>query len=281
MAEAAHGLNDSQGNVAGIDVFGLTSLKDAFQSEKLTIGSWVTLAHPAIAEIMAKAGFDWLVVDLEHSVITIREAEELIRVIELCGIPPLVRVSANDPVQIKRVMDAGAHGVVVPMVTTSDEAEQAVVAVKYPPFGNRGVGLARAQGYGTRFEEYRTWLERNSVVVVMVEHIKAVENLDDILRVERLDGFIVGPYDISASLGVPGDLEHSAMAGALKEIQRVAGKYKAVAGYHVVPPKPDFVIQKVQEGYRFIAYSVDMMFLGEMCRGGLETIKRGLTGVGE
>ncbi len=257
-------------------MLGLSPLKEAFQSGKLTIGSWVTLAHPAIAEIMAKAGFDWLVVDLEHSVITIREAEELIRVIELCGIPPLVRLSANDPVQIKRVMDAGAHGVVVPMVTTRDEAEQAVAAVKYPPVGNRGVGLARAQGYGVRFEEYRAWLEQYSVVVALVEHIKAVENRDDILRVEGLDGFIIGPYDISGSLGVPGEFEHPPMIEALKEIQRVAGNHKAVAGYHVVPPKPDLVIQKVQEGYRFIAYSVDMLFLGEMCRGGLGTIRETL-----
>ncbi len=260
---------------------GLSSLKETLRAGTVTIGSWITLAHPGIAEIMAKAGFDWLVVDLEHSVITIREAEELIRVIELCGVTPLVRLSANDPVQIKRVMDAGAHGVVVPMVTTRDEAEQAVAAVKYPPVGNRGVGLARAQGYGTRFEEYRAWLEQYSVVVALVEHIKAVENLADILSVEGLDGFIIGPYDMSGSLGVPGDFEHPAMVEALEQVQRVAGNYKVVAGYHVVPPKPDLVIQKVQECYRFIAYSVDMMFLGEMCRGGLETIKRGLTGVGE
>jgi len=214
-------------------------------------------------------------------VITIREAEELIRVIELCGTPPLVRVSANDPVQIKRVMDAGAHGVVVPMVTTRGDAEQAVVAVKYPPFGNRGVGLARAQGYGTRFEEYRAWLERNSVVVVMVEHVKAVENLDSILGVEGVDGFIIGPYDMSGSLGVPGEFEHPAMVEALEQVQRVGGNYKAVAGYHVVPPNPELVIQKVQEGYRFIAYSVDMLFLGEMCRGGLGTIRETLADGGQ
>src|ERR1019366_10812895 len=89
------------------------SLKSALRAKKLTLGSWITLAHPAIAEIMAGAGFDWLAVDMEHSVITIREAEELIRVIALSGAAPLVRLSSNDPVQIKRVMDAGAHGIIV------------------------------------------------------------------------------------------------------------------------------------------------------------------------
>ena len=104
------------------------SLKAELNASRQTIGSWITLAHPAIAEIMAKAGFDWLAVDLEHSVITIREAEELIRVIDLCGVVPLVRLSANDPVEIKRVMDAGAHGVIVPMVNSVAEAERAISA---------------------------------------------------------------------------------------------------------------------------------------------------------
>lgn len=250
-------------------------LKQVLRSGGVTIGSWITLAHPAIAEIMAKAGFDWLAVDLEHSVITIREAEELIRVVELCGVTPLVRLAANDPVQIKRVMDAGAHGVIVPMVNSREEAERAVAAVKYPPSGRRGVGLARAQGYGTRFDAYRDWLERESLVIVLIEHINAVKNLTDILSVEGVDGFIVGPYDLSGSLGMPGQFEHPSMIAALSEVQRVISDREtgAVAGYHVVPPQPDLVIRKIQEGYRFLAYGVDMLFLGEMCRMGLRKIR--------
>ena len=134
-------------------------LKQRLGMRQLTIGSWITLAHPAIAEIMARSGFDWLTIDLEHSVITIREAEELIRVIELCGVAPLVRLSSNDPVQIKRVMDAGAHGIIVPMVNSAEEAQRAVDSVRYPPDGKRGVGLARAQGYGSSFEKYKGWVK--------------------------------------------------------------------------------------------------------------------------
>jgi len=251
----------------------MSSLKAKLANNILTVGSWITLAHPAIAEIMAKAGFDWLVVDLEHSVITIREAEELIRIIGLSRVTPLARLSANDPVQIKRVMDAGAHGIIVPMVNSRQDASRAVEALAYPPRGKRGVGLARAQGYGTRFGEYQTWLEQESIVIVLVEHIKAVENLANILSVEGVDGFIVGPYDLSGSLGVPGQFEHPAMVEALQEILRVASGRKVVAGYHVVPPQPDLVIQKVHEGYRFVAYGVDMLFLGEMCRSGLRKIR--------
>jgi 2-keto-3-deoxy-L-rhamnonate aldolase RhmA len=249
------------------------SLKKSLAQRKPTIGSWITLPHPSIAEIMAAAGFAWLVVDLDHSAITLGEAAELIRVIDLCGVAPLVRLSANDPVQIKRVMDAGAHGTIIPMVNSAREAEQAVAAVRYPPQGRRGVGLARAQSYGTSFEAYRDWLNRESLVIVQIEHIQAVDNLAAILAVEGVDGFIVGPYDLSGSLGLPGEFEHPRVVEALAEIQRISAKMRPAAGYHVVQPHPDQVRQKLAEGYSFIAYSVDFLFLGEACRQGLKTIK--------
>lgn len=248
-------------------------LKKALRVKKLTIGSWVTIAHPAIAEIMAKAGFDWLAVDLEHSVITIREAEELIRIIDLCGVVPLVRISGNDPVEIKRVMDAGAHGVIVPMVNTREDAMKAVSAMKYPPLGTRGVGLARAQGYGVEFEKYKEWVNKESVIIVQIEHLKAVGNLADILRVDGVDAFFVGPYDLSASMGKPGELEHPDMVSALKRIMDVSRKLKKTAGYHVVYPYAEIVTQKLREGYRFIAYATDFLFLGEMCRQGLKDVR--------
>ena len=249
------------------------NLKEKLRIGELTVGSWITLAHPAIAEIMAKAGFDWLAVDLEHSVITIREAEELIRVIELCGVAPLVRLSANDPVQIKRVMDAGAHGIIVPMVNTRAEAEKAVSAVRYPPYGTRGVGLARAQGYGSSFEKYKKWLNQESIVIVQVEHIKAVENLDAILSVEGVDGFIVGPYDLSGSLGIPGQFDNELMIEAMNKIKAFMRSSSKIPGYHVVEPDVDQLQQRVREGYRFLAYSVDFRMLDTCCRSAVRHLK--------
>ena len=239
---------------------------------RCTIGSWITLAHPAIAEIMAKAGFDWLTVDMEHSVLTIREAEELIRVIDLCGVTPLVRLSANDSVQIKRVMDAGAHGVIVPMVNSAAEAEQAVTAVRYPPEGRRGVGLARAQGYGTSFDQYLNWVNRNALVIVQVEHIKAVDNLEAILSVEGVDGYIVGPYDLSGSLGVPGEFDHPLMKNAMQRIEAIGKDSGKAPGIHVIEPKPDELKSRIEQGYRFVAYSLDVRMLDCACRNGLNSI---------
>jgi len=240
----------------------------------VTIGSWITLAHPAIAEIMAKAGFDWLTIDLEHSVISLREAEELIRVIESCGVTPLVRLSANDPVQIKRVMDAGAHGIIVPMVKSKADAEQAVAAVYYPTRGKRGVGLARAQGYGTKFEEYKKWLSQSAVVIVLVEHIEAVKNLKAILSVKGVDGYIVGPYDLSASMGIPGEVDHPKVVAAMRRIRQVAEGLGVPGGVHVVQPDSATARRKIEEGFKFLAYSLDILMLGAMCRDGLSAIHR-------
>lgn len=251
----------------------VTSLKSKLAKRQLTLGSWITLAHPAIAEIMSGAGFDWLAVDLEHSVITIREAEELIRVIALSGVCPLVRLSDNDPVLIKRVMDAGAHGIIVPMVNSAADAERAVEAVRYPPKGKRGVGLARAQGYGASFESYKKWLDEESVVVVQVEHIEAVENLEAILSVDGIDGFIVGPYDLSASLGVPGQFDHRSMMEAIDRVRSTAIASDRAAGIHVVQPDVEELLQRVEEGYSFLAYSLDVRMLDAACRSGLDGIR--------
>lgn len=241
--------------------------------ERVSIGSWLTLAHPAIAEIMANAGFDWLAVDLEHSVITIREAEELIRVIDLAGVKPLVRLTSNHPDQIKRVMDAGSHGIIVPMVNSVADAQRAVAAVKYPPQGMRGVGLARAQGYGTRFQEYLKWQATEPLVIVQVEHVQAVENLESIFAVAGVDGYIIGPYDLSASMGIPGQFDHPKFLAAMERVKTVSAQMKMPGGIHVIEADPAQLAQRIEEGYRFIAYSLDIRMLDAACRSGLERVK--------
>ena len=210
--------------------------KNVFQGNQLALGSWITLAHPAVAEIMANAGFDWLAVDLEHSVITIREAEELIRIIDLCGVVPLVRLTSNNPDLIKRVMDAGSHGVIVPMINSAEDAMKAVESVKYPPLGRRGVGLARAQKYGADFDSYKEWQKDSPVIIAQIEHIDAVENFRSIISVDGIDGFIIGPYDLSSSMGIPGEFEHPEFLEVMHEIHATAAEVNAVGGIHVIEP---------------------------------------------
>ena len=223
---------------------------------------------------MGRCGFDFVVVDLEHSVTTISEAGELIRIIDLCGAAPLVRLTSNDPNQIKRVMDAGAHGVIVPMMNSAEEARRAVAAVNYPMRGNRGVGLGRAQGYGTRFREYCEWLESSSVVIAQIEHIDAVNALESILAVEGIDGYIIGPYDLSASMGLAGQFDHPDVKAAVERVRTVGAQMNKTGGVHIVEPDPEQLRARIAEGFRFIAYSVDFRMLDVACRQGLAVVKR-------
>ena len=248
-------------------------LKERLSLQELTIGSWITLAHPTIAEILANAGFDWLAVDLEHSSITIKEAEELIRVINLSGISALVRLTNNDRNLIKRVMDSGATGIIVPNVNTAAEARLAVSAVRYPPLGERGVGLARAQRWGNNFKQYLEWQEKESVVIVQIEHIHALDNLDEIFNVPGVDGCIIGPYDLSMSMGIPGQFDHIDFLDTIKRIKKSAEDNKKPVGLHIIEPELDELNRRISEKYNFLAFSLDVRMIDVSARQ-INTIRR-------
>jgi 2-dehydro-3-deoxyglucarate aldolase len=215
---------------------------------------------------MAQAGFPWLVIDLEHSVIGIADVQPLIQVIELSGSCPLVRLSSNDPVQAKRVLDAGAHGVIVPSVNSAEEARKAVAAVKYPPHGIRGVGLARAQGYGARFGAYLEEANEYSIVVPMIEHRQAVDDIEAIVRTAGVDAVFVGPYDLSASYGIAGEMDHPLMRDAMARLLKATADAGISAGLHVVHPPVRQVAERIAEGFSVVAYGTDMLFLVSQAR---------------
>jgi len=241
----------------------MKELRAKIRAKELTIGSWLTFSDLAIVEIMAKAGFDWLVIDMEHTGLSFNEVREIIRVIDLCGIAPLVRVMKNDPDIIKKCMDIGAHGVVVPFIKTKDEAERVVNAVKYPPFGTRGVGLGRAQDYSLNLDSYMKWNQANSIVIVQIEHYLAVDNLEDIMAVEGVDAFIIGPYDLSGSVNLPGNFEHLKVQSLLDTIDNKSKLNGFVKGKHVVNPDIDQLKKLIEKNYTFIAYGVDFLFFNQ------------------
>ena len=244
-------------------------LRAKVRAGELTVGSWLTIGHPAVAEILARAGYDWIVIDLEHSALAISQVAELIRTIDLCGVSPLVRMTSNDRQQIKRVLDAGAHGIVVPMVNSRAEAEAAVAATRYGPEGSRGVGLSRAQGYGTSFVEYLAWQREGALVIPQIEHRDAVACLPEILQTPGVDGFIVGPYDLSCSLGIPGQFDHPAYLASMAEILEVGRRLKVPAGLHIVEPDGAALERTIAAGYTFIAYSVDFRMVDVAARHGI------------
>lgn len=253
----------------------MIDLKQKLKNNEFSVGSWITFGNASIAEIMASAGFEWLTIDMEHSAISSNQAQELIRTIELCGVVPLVRVGENNPTFIKRSMDAGAHGVIVPMVNSRVEAEAAVSAVKYPPTGTRGVGLARAQKYGFGFDEYKKWLDTSSIVIVQIEHIKAIENLESILGVPGVDGSMIGPYDLSGSLGWPGEFDRPEVQRAIRHYEDTCRKIQKPMGFHVVQPDSATTTDYRKKGYSFVATGVDFLYIGGKCREVLADLQKG------
>lgn len=246
-------------------------------NNKISIGSWITLGHFSIAEIMIDAGFDWLCIDLEHSVIDYYQMEQLIATIGSNGCIPYVRVGANDPLIIKRVLDAGAKGLIIPMINSFEDAKKAVDAAKYPPLGARGVGLARAQGYGFMFEDYKEIINNDLTIIAQIEHYKAIANLEKILSVNGIDGSIIGPYDLSGSLGFPGEYDKNEVKELLDQYEKICKKLDSPMGFHVVPAQASLVSDKISLGYQFIAFSLDTIFLGSKCRQELKKIREFMT----
>ena len=233
-----------------------------------SIGSWMSMAHPSIAEILAMAGYDWIVIETEHTAIDVSEVLRLIIAIEQRGSVPLVRLAWNDPIQAKAVLDSGAAGVLVPMVNTKADAELAVSMTKYPPLGSRGVGLARAQGYGINFNTYVTNANADTLLLVQIEHREAVENIEQILSVTGIDGVFIGPYDLSLSLGIPGNLNHPDILAAKQKVLTATLAHGLIAGMHFVQPQTaaSDCQKAISEGYRFIALGTDILFLGDSAR---------------
>ena len=238
------------------------------------IGSWITLNNPSIAEIMAEAKFDWLCIDIEHSVTDFAEAQQLILTIQSKGLKAYVRVGSNNSRIIKRILDAGADGIIVPMVNSADEAKKAVDAVKYPPFGKRGVGLARAQSYGFGFKEYLEDKSNEIKLIIQIEHIDAIKDLDAIISVEGIDGTFIGPYDLSGSIGKPGQWNDPEVKNALILYEKTVKKYNKLVGYHVIEPNYELVKDKIKKGYNFIAFSLDSVFLGSLVRNQMKKLKK-------
>jgi 2-dehydro-3-deoxyglucarate aldolase len=250
------------------------NLKQKLKNNELTIGSWIMMGNPMSVEVMALAGFDWLVVDVEHTSIGLETLQNLITTIQAKEIKALVRVSKNEEVIIKRVLDMGADGIIVPMVSSKEDAQQAVDYAKYPPVGKRGVGLYRSTAYGTKFEAYKRWVDEELVIIAQIEHIDAVRNIDEIIRVEGIDGTIIGPYDLSGSMGCPGEFERDDVKHAVETVLERCKAYGIPSGFHVVDTQPEKLNQKIEAGCTFLAYGIDYFFMRDAAINGMKQIKK-------
>ncbi len=235
----------------------MINLKKKLKKQELSMGSWITLPDLNLAEMMSKSNFDWLAIDLEHSVIDLESLQNIIRVIDLNGTFPMVRLTSNDPDQVKRALDSGAKGVICPMINTKDDVIKLVNSIYYPPKGRRSLGIARAQKYGRDVIGYVKKIEKELVTIIQIEHIDALDNLEEIFQIQDVDGYIIGPNDLSASMGIHGDLKNKILKKTINEINSIAKKYKKPGGIHLIEPQISDLKNAIKSGNSFVAYSLD------------------------
>lgn len=240
-------------------------LPSRIQNETV-IGTWINTNSSVVAELLASIGFDFLTIDAEHAAVGISDVQAMCQAIT-AGNPdctPLVRLPETNYETVKRHLDAGAGGVIAPLINTPEEAREVVEAAKYPPEGRRGVGFARSNAYGTDFDDSVPNDNDDILVCIQIEHQQAIEHIDEILSVDGVDAALFGPYDLSASLDVTGQFDHPKFESAIKTAETACRENNVVLGTHVVQPNVDEAIQCVEDGYRLLAYSLDITVLSEV-----------------
>jgi len=241
-------------------IIAVNKIRKKLKGNEPSIGSWMQLNSPDVAEIMGQAGFDWIAVDMEHGSISHSDLPNIFRALELGGTLPIARIAEGTLSNCKQALDAGAGGVIAPMIMDAEQLEQIINWCCWPPKGIRGVGYSRANLYGKHFDSYKDEAQ-SPLIIAQIEHIQAVENLESILCVEGLDATIIGPYDLSASMGLTGDLEHPKVIQACKKVIEISKIMGIPSGLHVVDPDKEKLKKATDNGYSFIAYSLDGVFL--------------------
>ena len=238
----------------------LANLRFKLKSKSASIGSWIQLPCPSSAEILGASSYDWIAVDIEHGSIDISQLPNIFRALELGNTIPLVRCSCDSPVNIKQVLDAGAFGVIIPNVRSSIQLNKIISAVRWPPSGTRGVGFSRANLYGKNFDKYSEF-SQSPFVVAMIEDYESLSSIDQIFSTRGLDAALIGPYDLSASMGITGLFHHPDFKLALETIKLSAKSFDIPLGVHIVEPDNDLLRTCIDEGYLFLPYSIDSVIL--------------------
>jgi 2-dehydro-3-deoxyglucarate aldolase len=242
----------------------ILEIRTKFQSGNASIGSWMQIPSSSIAEIMGDAGYDWIAVDLEHGSMSTSQLPDLFRAIELGGTLPIARLAHGHLKDAKEALDAGAGGIIIPMVETAEQLQSIIQYACWPPEGIRGVGFSRANLFGKYFSEYSEEA-RKTLIIAQIEHINAVNNLEKIVKVSGLDAIIIGPYDLSASMNITGEFDNPIFSEAFNKILEVCNRFKKAAGVHIVQPNAAELEKRINEGFQFIAYSIDSVFFNESC----------------
>lgn len=236
-------------------------LKESLRRREKLFAAWISYSHPSIAETFAKAGFDFIAIDMEHSTINLSEAQRIIAACQSEEVPCLPRPVSHSDDYIKPLLESGADGILIQMVNTSKDVQNLINNLKFPPIGKRSYGVNRAQGYGFDFNEYITSWNYDSSFIIQVESIEAVENIESLLEFSEVDAVMIGPYDISGSLGVPGELNHKKVISASKKVIDACSKYGKSCGTQLNDPNPKNINNLFEMGYTFAVLGSDLFIL--------------------
>lgn len=240
------------------------ALKAALRAGELQFGLWCTLPSSGMAELLAGCGFDWLLIDTEHSTISLADVHSMLQAMAPYPVTPVVRAGWNDMVEIKRILDVGAQSILVPYVEDADEARAAAEAVRYPPLGKRGAAtLTRAARYG-QIDNYIQRANDEICLIVQAESSKALANLEEIAAVDGVDAIFIGPADLAASMGHPGNSAHPDVQNAIHDAIRRIRAAGVAPG--MLSDDQDFLRALADDGAQLIAQGLDLGLLGKAAR---------------
>jgi 2-keto-3-deoxy-L-rhamnonate aldolase RhmA len=238
-----------------------SELKEKLRRRERLFAGWVSYAHPSITETFARAGFDFIAIDMEHSTISLEQAQRIIAASQSEGVPCLPRPVSQSNDWIKPLLESGADGLLVQMVNTAEEIKSIIGHLKYPPVGCRSYGVNRAQAYGFDFDKYiQTWNEA-STLIIQVESIQSVTNIEELLAFDEVDGVMIGPYDISGSLGVPGQTSHPLVIDASRKVIAACERRGKSCGTQVADATPESVQALFDLGYTYAILGSDLFVL--------------------
>jgi 2-keto-3-deoxy-L-rhamnonate aldolase RhmA len=235
-------------------------LKDRLADGQVCLGATITMNSPIVAEILSHVGgLDWLWFEMEHSSLSEQDVLTMLQTTNGSDVSTVVRVPWNDKTMIKRVLDLGPDGIIIPLVNSKAEAEAAVRAIKYPPWGERGAGLARAQAYGLHMAEYLKTANQDVAAIVMIEHIDAVNNIDEILSVKGVDSVMVGALDLSGSLGLLGQTDDERVEAAVQKVLAACRREGIPCG--IITVSPEQTNERLRQGFTNLIVGIDVLFL--------------------
>ena len=227
------------------------------RSGEILIGTLVSLPSSEICELLASIGYDWLFIDAEHGAFNPQQAQAMLQA--AAPTPCLIRVPSDETIWLKKALDIGAAGVIVPQVHTADQAREIISHCKYTPDGKRGIGIGRAHKYGIDFDRYIKYANQETAVVLQAESSEAVDNINDIVKLKGIDAILIGPYDLSASLGKPGEIDHPIVQAAINKIIKTCQNAKLAMGFFGVTPES--VLPYKQKGFALLTIGMDTAFL--------------------